>query len=131
MHSPVKSCVLDPLPMFILREVVDVVLPFIWVLCNSSLREGCLPSSQKTAVVTPVLKKAGADPDEPKNYRPISNLTFLSKVIERIVADQITEHLDHTNTMPALQSAYRRHHSLSQRLLRFCLTYSTPQTLVR
>jgi len=57
------------------------------------------------AVMTPVLKKAGADPDEPRNYRPILNGTFLSKVMEQIVADQITEHLDHMNLMPALQSA--------------------------
>jgi len=79
------------------------VLPFIRVLCNSSL--------QNTAVVTPVLKKAGADTDEPRNYRPIWNLTFLSKVIERIMAGQITEHLDHANLMPALQFAYHRQQS--------------------
>jgi hypothetical protein len=118
MRSPVKSSALDPLPTFILREVVDVVLPFIWVLCNVSLRDGCLPSSQKKAVVTPVLKKANADPDVLKNYRPISNLTFMSKMVERIVAEQITAHLDELNLMPALQSAYRRHHSTESALLK-------------
>ena len=56
-------------------------------------------------------KKANADPDEPKNYRPISNLTFMSKVVERIVVIQITRHLDDAELMPPLQSAYRRHHS--------------------
>ncbi|HSN24300.1 MAG TPA: hypothetical protein VLS45_09090, partial [Methylomicrobium sp.] len=60
-------------------------MPFIWVTCNASLWEGRLPYSQKAAINTPVLKKTNVDPDEPKNYRPISNLTFLSKVIERIV----------------------------------------------
>jgi len=65
-----------------------------------------------------VLKKAEADPDEPRNYRPISNLAFQSKVIERIVADQITEHLDHANLMPARQSAYRRHHSTEPALVK-------------
>jgi len=75
-------------------------------------------ATQTTAVVTPVSKKAGADPDEPRNYPPISNLTFLWKVIERIVADQITEHLDYTNTMPTLQSAYRQHHSTESALVK-------------
>jgi len=70
--SPPKTCVLDPLPTSILRDVVDTLLPFIWVMwCNNSLQEGCLPTSQKAAIITPVLKKPGADPDDPKNYRPI------------------------------------------------------------
>ena len=49
--------------------------------------------SQKAAVITPVLKKKNADSDELKNYRSISNLTFISKVIERLVVEQITRHL--------------------------------------
>jgi len=105
MHSPPKTCILDPLPTKVLRDVVDVLLPFIWVMCNASLREGQLPTSQKVAVVTPVLKKPNADPDDLKNYRPISNLTFTSKVIERLVAEQITRHLNEANLMPPLQSA--------------------------
>jgi len=62
--------------------VVDVLLPFIGVTCNTSLQEGCLPRTQKTAIITPVLKKHNADSDEQKNYRPVSNLTFISKVLE-------------------------------------------------
>ena len=111
LHSPPKTCVLDPLPTSVLRDLVDVLLPFIHVMCNASLKEGHLPSSQKAAIVTPILKKVNADPDELKNYRPISNLTFISKVIERIVAEQITRHLNEANLMPPLQSAYRCHHS--------------------
>jgi hypothetical protein len=111
LHSPPKTCTLDPLPTSVLRDVIDVLLPFIWVMCNASLRDGRLPDSQKAAIITPVLKKTNADPDEPKNYRPISNLTFMSKVIERIVAEQVTRHLNISNLMPPLQSAYRCHHS--------------------
>jgi len=88
-----KICAAGPLPTSVLREVVDTLLPFIWVMCNASLREGHLPESQKAAVITPVLKKTNADSDELKNYRPISNLTFISKVIERLVVEQITRHL--------------------------------------
>ena len=73
--------------------VVDVLLPFVCVMCNTSLREGCLPRTRKTAIIiTPVLKKQNADPDEPRNYRPISNLTFISKVLQRIVVEQVTQH---------------------------------------
>ena len=64
--SPAKTCTLDPLPTSVLLDVVDVLLPFSCVMCNTSLREGCLPSSQKKAIITPVLKKQNADPDEPK-----------------------------------------------------------------
>ena len=48
--SPPKSWMLDPLPTFLLLEVVDVLLPFIWVMVNASLQEGCLPRSQKAAI---------------------------------------------------------------------------------
>jgi len=62
LRSPPKTCVLDPLPTSILRDVVDTLLPFIWVICNNSLQEGCLPTSQKAVIITPVLKKPGAGP---------------------------------------------------------------------
>lgn len=117
-RSPVKSCILDPLPTFILRDVIDEILPFICVMCNVCLQDGCLPSSQKKALVTPALKKASLDPDTLKNYRPISNLSFMSKVIERLVAEQLTEHLDESNLMPPLQSAYRRHHSTESAIVK-------------
>jgi len=62
MRSPVKSCILDPLPTFILRDVIDEILPFICVMCNVCLQDGCLPSSQKKALVTPALKKGQSWP---------------------------------------------------------------------
>ena len=67
-----------------------------------------LPNSQCHALVTPRLKKANADPADPKNYRPISNLTFLSKVLERLVCQQLVAFLDQNKLLPSLQSAYRR-----------------------
>ena len=53
MASPSKSSSLDPIPTFLLKEVIDVVLPFITALVNASLSQGCLPMSQKQAIVTP------------------------------------------------------------------------------
>ena len=69
-------------------------------MCNTSLRECCLPRTQKTAIVTPAPKKQNADQDEPKNYRPISNLTFILKVLKRIVVEQVTQHLEEADLMP-------------------------------
>ena len=75
--TPTKSCSLDPLPTHILKEFLPELLPFIVDMCNTSLEEGCLPLSQRHTIVTPRLKKAGADQSDVKNYRPISSLTFM------------------------------------------------------
>ena len=56
MQSPTKSCALDPIPTSLLKEMVDVLLPYLTVMVNTSLREGRLPSSHKHAVVTPLLE---------------------------------------------------------------------------
>lgn len=118
LNSPVKTCSLDPIPTNILLESIDVVLPFITAMCNASLTEGCLPASQKKAIITPAVKKPNLDPDEPKNYRPISNLAFISKVIERVVSEQVRSYLITSDLMPSLQSAYRPGHSTETALLK-------------
>ena len=64
------------------------------------------------------LPKMSLDPDDLKNYRPVSNLFFLSKVLERIVLSQLNEHLNHNNLLSPLQSAYRPSHSTETSLLR-------------
>jgi len=118
LGSPPKTCSLDPIPTSALLESVDILLPFICAMCNASRREGSLPATQKTAIITPVVKKPGLDPEEPQNYRPISNLTFISKVIERIVTNQIKAHLADNDLMPSVQSAYRQGHSTETAVLK-------------
>jgi len=58
------------------------------------------------------------DPRDLKNYRPLLNLPFLSKVLKRIVLSQLNEHLNHNNLRSPLQSAYRPNHSTETALLR-------------
>jgi len=70
------------------------------------------------AIITPVVKKPKLDPEEPQNYRPISNLTFISKVIERIVANQLKAHLADNDLMPSVQSAHRQRHSTETAVLK-------------
>ena len=60
---------------------------------NNSLISGYVPNSFKIAVIKPYLKKPNLDPDNLDNYRPISNLPFLSKILEKIVAKQLTSFL--------------------------------------
>jgi len=89
MNSFTKSCTLDPLPTCILKDCLDVLVDPITSIINSSILTGQVPSTLKTARVTPVIKKPTLDPEVFKNYRPISNTPFLIKTIERVIAKQI------------------------------------------
>ena len=68
-------------------------------------------------LVKPLLKKSNLNPNDLKNYRPISNLSFLSKLIERVIAARLSSHLSSHNLMSKLQSAYRKFHSSETALL--------------
>jgi len=116
--SKSKSCGLDPVPTDILKAFLPDILPFVTDLCNASLQQGTLPVSQRLALVTPRLKKANADPSEVKNYRPISNLSFMSKVVERLVCRQLMSFLEKHGLLPRFQSAYRRGHSTETAVLK-------------
>ena len=61
--------------------------------------------------IDPLLKKAGLDPDIKKNYRPVNNLVFLSKLTERIVSKRIDEHMETNNLFTSEFFGYKKHHS--------------------
>ena len=65
----------------------------------------------KTAIVKPLLKKSSLDQDDLKNYRPVSNLSFLSEFAEKLVLSQISEYLNANQLFRPVQSAYRPNHS--------------------
>jgi len=79
-----KTCQLDPVPTWLVKDVGQLLSPFITLLFNKSLASGIFPSDFKHAVVHPLLKKNGLGVSDPKNFRPVSNLSFLSKVLERL-----------------------------------------------
>jgi len=106
-----KSYSIDPIPTFILHEFLDDLLPFITGMCNKSLSEGHLPSSQCHALITPIIKKAGQSHSDFQNYRPISNLTFISKLVERMVSHQLVTFPNSNKLFPKLQSWFRARHS--------------------
>ena len=76
-------------------EGMDVteIVPLITKIVNTSLESGLVPNELKIAVIKPLLKQNGLDSNVLKNYRPVSNLPFVSKVIEKVVLDQLQTHL--------------------------------------
>ena len=86
-------------------------------IINGFLAQGTCPNFFKQAHVTPILKKSSLDKEVFKNYKPVSNLNFISKILERVVAAQLQTHLDEASLMTAFQSAYRKHHSTESALL--------------
>ena len=68
--------------------------------------------------ITPLLKKSDLDQETLSSYRPISNLSVLSKIFERIFFPRIVTHLNNNNLLTFFQSAYRRHHSTKTALLK-------------
>ena len=115
--SSKKSCFLDPIPTSLLIECIDEILPAITCIINDSLQSGHVPDIYKNALVTPLIKKQSLDQNVLKNYRPISNLSFLSKILERIVLGQINDYLKNNDLYPQYQSAYRSSHSTETALL--------------
>jgi hypothetical protein len=83
-----------------------------------SLSSGVFPDEMKLALVTPLLKKASLSPENLDNYRPVSNLSFLSKLVERVVVRQLCFHLESSGLYVPVQSAYRPNHSTETALLK-------------
>ena len=115
--SNLKSCALDLLPACLVSGPIDVLLPSITKMINLSLMSGHFPAEWKMALVLPLLNKRGLDPIL-KNYRPISNLQFVSKLVKRSVFNQLHEHLLSNNLYPIFQSAHRAYHSTETALLK-------------
>ncbi len=84
---------------------------------NRSFAEGKFPTSFKHATVTPLLKKPSLDKNSPSSYRPISNLIFISKILERLCLARIQSHILSSPNFNQFQSAYRRHYSTETSLL--------------
>ena len=80
-------------------------------LVNCSLIEGCIPDAFKSAVVTPFIKKPNLPSDNLTNYHPVSGLSFISKRVEHVVAEQLLEHIHVHNLDNPYQTSYKPDHS--------------------
>ena len=112
------TCALDHLPTPLVKTCLPALVPSLTAIINTSLSTGIVPAELKHAAVTPVLKKTGANPDEMNNYRPISNLPFMAKLLERTASSQLKVHLTNQDLLEPFQSAYRARHSTETALVR-------------
>ena len=116
MRSPAKTCSLDPIPSRLLKSYIEEVLPLITMIINMSLTSSTMPQSLKIAIITPILKKVILELIT-KNYRPVSNLPYLSKLVEKVVASRLLSHQKQNKSLEKLQSAYQDGHSTETALL--------------
>ena len=117
-----KSCSLDPIPTWILRKCIDELLRVISCIVNLSLTEGYMPQEYKLALLQPHLKKATLDLIL-KHYQPISNLSFVSKTIERAACIQIVDTWFKTTCMKNSSQCTQRVRTLRQHYLMYKITF--------
>ena len=124
-HFKPKSCMLDPAPTQVLilclihlPKSADVLADPLTKLINASLTSGMFPTSLKQGVIHPSIKRQALDRQMFSSYRPITNIAFLSKTLERVAAAQTINYLIANHLLAKLQSAYRRFHSTETALLR-------------
>ncbi len=114
-----KTSNLDPMPTEILKECIEVdeLLTLMTEIVNTSLKHGIFVDPLKHADIKPLIKKLGLALEK-KNYRPVSNLSFISKIIEAAVVEQYIQHLRENDLLDDKQSAYKQYHSTETLLLK-------------
>ena len=118
MHkTSIKCCEMDPVPTWLVRQCEDELIPLISELINLSLVTSTMPDEYKLAILRPGLKKLGIMLIL-NSYRPISNLQYVSKIVERSVVTQIVGHMKGNNLFDMFQSAYLEGRSVETALLR-------------
>ena len=107
------NCLADPydIKLFQLSEVRESLIPIFTNIINESFRTGIFPEECKTAIVRPLIK-SNKDPDLLSSYRPVHNLSILSKIIEIVCLKQFDEYISNFEFLPKTQSAYRKDHSV-------------------
>ena len=100
------TCSSDPFPSKLLISHLPTIIDTIIHIINLCLSTSVFPASFKSAVVLPLIKKPGLDTQVFKNYRPVSNLSFLSKLIEKVISSRILKHIADNELIDKFQSAY-------------------------
>ena len=115
--SPAKHCELDPLPTTMLKENLNAFSGIISNIVNTSLQQGVMSKNVEEALLKSLIKLASLEVIF-KSFHPSSNLSFLPKMIERVVCGQLSNYMNRTGKLEDLQSAYRSNHSTETALLK-------------
>jgi len=113
-----STCCTDIVPPRLLKDSFEAISSSVLAIINSSLATGIVPKSFKQAVVEPVIKKSSLDPSLLANFRPISKLSFLSKLLEKVVFEQLNAFLSLNGIHEVFQSGFKSLHSTETALLR-------------
>ena len=108
-------CSLDPINVSKLGEAYESAVPAVGAIINLSFDEGHFVATEKRGLIQPYHKKIGLDINDLSNYRPVTNLTHLSKIIERAMLDQLFPFLE-VGVVLRYQSPYRKLHSTESAL---------------
>ena len=98
-NSSKTFCTLDPFPTKLIVELLPELGPAITKIINLALSFGQFPPQLKSALVKPLIKKSSLDCELLNNYRPVSNLLFLSKLIEKVIATRLFTHMKDNNLL--------------------------------
>ena len=115
-QSSNSSCDLDP----IIEQVnIRCNISNHSIHCKSLPSHSTFPPPLKSSLVSPLLKKSSLNKDDPSNYRPIANISFISKLMEKIVKNRLFAHLSSTSLLNTFQSAYTKNYCTETTL--FCI----------
>ena len=93
LKCPNKTYGLDHFPIRLLKRCIDQLIHPIITIINMLMQDGVVPDEFKQALVNPLIKKRNLGKNELKNCRPSSNLSLLSKVLEKVVANRLHDHI--------------------------------------
>ena len=113
-----KSSPLDYIPTSLLKSCADTFSILISRLANLSFTQATFPSKFKLALISLLLETTGLPKSDLANFRPISNLNTIGKILERLALSRLFSHVSKSPSFSPLQSAYRKFHSTETALLK-------------
>ena len=107
----------DGLTYLILKKLPNNIMKYLQLLFNTSLKLGYFPNNWKTAIIK-MIPKCGKNNNEAKNWRPISLISVLAKLFERIIASRLSTYLETKKLLSSSQSGFRKGRMTSEQLFR-------------